>query len=310
VEAPIFSTRCRGRLGGSKNAEKRRTIIVPKKTWIVKQMDIDRYLARIGLGRRPPPTLAGLREVHAAHLLSIPYENLDVQLGRPVSLDPQAIYDKIVVRRRGGWCYEMNGILGWALTELGFKVTRGTGAVMRDMFGDVMVANHLVLRVALEEGVYLADAGVGGGPLDPIPVAEGAFTSNGFTYRLERLDDSWWRFHNSANNMPPTFDFDLSPADETRFALQCRALQSEPHSHFVLNLFCFRHRGDSILMLRGRVRRTLRGDGSYTDRLIESAGDLVATFKTEFDLDVPEAASLWPKICARHDDVMAAEAKA
>ena len=274
----------------------------------VELMDIDRYLARIGLDHQPPATLAGLTAIHAAHLLAIPYENLDVQLGRPVSLAMPAIYDKIVNRHRGGWCYEMNGMLGWALGELGFRVTRATGAVMREMAGTVVEANHLVLRVALEEGVYLADVGVGGGPLDPMPVVEGPFTSHGFTYGLERADGDWWRFRNAPNNAPPSFDFNLAPADEARFAAQCAALQSEPHSHFVLNLFCFRHKGDSILMLRGRVLRTLRADGSYTDRLIEDAGDLVGTFRVDFDLDVPEAASLWPKICARHDALTEAEA--
>ena len=281
--------------------------MLSNKTRFVKQMDIDRYLARIGLDHRPPPTLAGLTEVHAAHLLSIPYENLDIQLGRPVSLDMPAIYDKVVNRRRGGWCYEMNGILGWALKELGFEVGRATGAVMRELMGEMMVANHLVLRVALEEGVFLADVGVGGGPIDPLPVKEGSFTSRGFSYGLEKLEDGWWRFRNMPNSAPPSFDFHLAPADETKFAAQCAVLQSDPASHFVLNLFCFRHRGGHILMLRGRVLRTLHPDTQYTDRLLESAGDLVATLRDDFDLDLPEAASIWPKVCVRHEELLAAE---
>jgi arylamine N-acetyltransferase len=273
----------------------------------MKDMDIDRYLARIGLGHRPAPTLEGLKQVHAAHLLSIPYENLDIQLGRPVSLEPAAIYDKIVNRRRGGWCYEMNGSLGWALGQLGFKVSRGTGAVMREAFGEMMAANHLVLRVELEEGTFLADVGVGGGPLDPMPVKEGSFTSHGFIYGLEKIEDGWWRFRNMPNSAPPSFDFHLDPADETKFATQCAALQSDPASHFVLNLFCFRHRGDHIAMLRGRVLRTIHPNTQYTDRLLASAEDLVRTLRDEFDLDLPEAAAIWPKVCARHEDVLAAE---
>src|ERR1700753_3713812 len=110
-------------------------------------MNIGAYLRRIGLPGPLPPTLETLRRVHAAHLRAIPYENIDVQLGRPVTIERAAIFDKIVNRRRGGWCYEMNGLLGWALGELGFKVTRATGAVMREMFGQATEANHLVLRV-------------------------------------------------------------------------------------------------------------------------------------------------------------------
>src|SRR5262245_33175107 len=112
-------------------------------------MNIDAYLGRIGLTERPAATLAGLRAVHRAHLLSIPYENVDVQFGRRLTIDPAAAYAKIVERGRGGWCYEMNGLLGWALGEFGFRVTRATGAVMREVRGDAVVGNHLVLRVEL-----------------------------------------------------------------------------------------------------------------------------------------------------------------
>src|SRR5437016_13777428 len=124
-------------------------------------MDIDAYLRRVGLDARPPANLEGLRALHRAHLCSIPYENLDVQFGRPVTIERPAIYEKIVGRHRGGWCYEMNGLFGWALGELGFKVTRATGAVMRELVSDAALRNHLVLKVELDEGLYLADVGFG-----------------------------------------------------------------------------------------------------------------------------------------------------
>ncbi len=268
-------------------------------------MNVDGYLARIGLDHRPPPTLEGLRAVHAAHLLAIPYENLDVQLGRPVTIERPAIYDKIVGRRRGGWCYEMNGILGWALGELGFRVTRATGAVMRVLGHDTSVANHLVLRVDLDvEGTYLADVGFGDGPRDPIRVVPGEFESNGFRFGLERADGEWWRLINHPNGGAPSFDFHLAPADEARFAARCAELQTDPNSHFMLNLFCFKHRPRDILMLRGRVLRTLRPDG-FDDRLLESAEDLVTTLRDDFTLDVPQIASVWPKVCKRHAEVLA-----
>ena len=268
-------------------------------------MNIKEYLDRVDLRDVPPPTLDGLKTVHAAHLLAIPYENLDVQLGRPVSLEPAAIYDKLVRRRRGGWCYEMNGLLGWALGELGFRVTRATGAVMREMGGEQSVANHLVLRVDLDEGPYLADVGFGDGPLEPIRLVEGDFACRGFRYGLSRVDGDWWRLRNQPNGGAPSFDFNLAPADEARFAARCRELQTAPDSHFVLNLFCFRHRGDGILLLRGRVLRSIRPDDPYTDHVIESADELTAVLRRDFGLDVPEAATLWPKICARHEAVTA-----
>lgn len=266
-------------------------------------MNIDAYLARIGLDHRPPPTLEGLRQVHRAHLMAIPYENLDVQLGRPVTIERPAIYEKIVNRRRGGWCYEMNGLLGWALGELGFRVTRATGAVVRSLMGEFSTGNHLVLRVDLVEGVYLADVGFGDGPRDPFAITEGPFASYGFNFSLARLDEDWWRFSNDPRGGAPNFDFNLAAANENLLSEKCKFLQTSPQSPFVQNFVAQRHVAGGLKILRGRTLRHLTAHDT-TQRLIESAEDLVATLRNEFTLEVPEAATLWPKICKRHEDVL------
>ena len=99
-------------------------------------MKLNDYLARIEYQGPVAPTLACLTEIHRQHLLTIPYEDLDVQLGRALNLDIQRTFEKIVARRRGGWCYEMNGLLGWALKEIGFEVTRVLGGIHRSLAGD------------------------------------------------------------------------------------------------------------------------------------------------------------------------------
>jgi N-hydroxyarylamine O-acetyltransferase len=263
-------------------------------------MDIDAYLRRIGLNDRPPANLAGLRTLHAAHLRAIPYENLDVQFGRPVTIERPAIFEKIVGRHRGGWCYEMNGLFGWALDALGFKVTRATGAVMREMFGDLTLRNHLVLRVELDEGLYLADVGFGDGPVEPIRIAEGPFTSGGLPFAVTKVDDDWWRLKNHPHGGAASFDFNLAPVDEALLAQKCDEQQYSPQSHFVLNLFCFRFRTDGVVGVRGRVVRTVTPQG-YEDRILNSADELARFFDEELDLRDPELASLWPRICARHE---------
>src|SRR5437868_15402114 len=96
---------------------------------------LDAYLERIGYSGSRRPTLATLIAVHRAHLLAISYENLDIHLGRVLTLDPAQIFDKIVMRRRGGWCYEMNSLLAWALRELGFSVTLMGSTVNRAAIG-------------------------------------------------------------------------------------------------------------------------------------------------------------------------------
>src|SRR4249920_904388 len=96
-------------------------------------MELSAYLERIGYSGPVAPDPATLKALHRAHLLAIPYENLDVQLRRTVTTDPAAAYDKIVRRGRGGWCYEMNGLFGAMLEAVGFDVMRMAGAANREL---------------------------------------------------------------------------------------------------------------------------------------------------------------------------------
>src|SRR6185312_10004504 len=257
---------------------------------------LDSYLRRVGLATPPPADLEGLRTVHRAHLRAIPYENIDVQLGHPVTTERGPTLEKILGRGRGGWCYEMNGTMGWALEQLGFKVTRLAGAVMREAFGDPFAGNHLVLKVELPEGLYLADAGFGDGPLEPIRIAEGAFSSGGFDFRLARVDDKWWRLHNHPFGGAKSFDFTLDAADEAQLASMCHRLQTEEWSPFVQNLVVQRHTPEGLTILRGRVVRMVTPQG-FSDRTLDSAEELVRFLDEAFGLRVPEVASLWPRIC-------------
>ncbi|GAA0578885.1 arylamine N-acetyltransferase family protein [Rhizomicrobium electricum] len=267
-------------------------------------MNIDAYLDRIrydGPLRRDAATLTAL---HRAHLLAIPYENLDVQFGRPLTTAIPAIFDKIVTRRRGGWCYEMNGLFGWALAELGFEVTRCAGAVLRESRGDESIGNHLVLKVRVDEGTFLADVGFGDGPIDPIAIVSGPFVSHGFEFALAQIEgDGWWRLRHHAFGGVSSFDFTLAPADETLLSERCALLQSSPQSPFVQNAVLQHHVGDGVWQMRGRVLRKTTPAGK-TDRVVDSAAEYVDVLSDIFKLGLPEAADLWPKICARHEELL------
>ena len=266
-------------------------------------MNIDSYLDRIAYVGPLRTDLATLTALHHAHLQAIPYENLDVQLGSPVTIERAPIFEKIVTRHRGGWCYEMNGLFGWALSELGFKVTRSAGAVMRETRGDETIGNHLVLKVELEEGLFLADVGFGDGPLDPIRVVRGDFLSHGFEFALTR-EHGWWRLHNHKNGGAASFDFDLAPANESLLAERCFWLQTSPESAFVQNAVLQRHVPDGLWMMRGRVLRHV-SPHEKKDYLVESAPEYVGVLDEVFALKLPQAADLWPKICARHEAIAA-----
>lgn len=262
-------------------------------------MDLGAYLARIGHDGPVRPDLATLKALHRAHLFAIPYENFDVRLERPVSLDVEKAFDKLVTRRRGGWCYEMNGLLGWALGEIGFSVTRLSGAVMRAERGDATLANHLVLKVDLPEGPWIADTGLGDGLTEPIPLAEGDYRVAGYDFRLERLDPDWWRLHNHEMGGAKSFDFTLAPADPAPMRAMCDWLATSPESIFTQATMAYRFGPSGIIMLLGRVLRHV-SPGRRRDRLIESADEFVGLLADAFGLDIPEASGLWPGICATH----------
>jgi N-hydroxyarylamine O-acetyltransferase len=272
-------------------------------------VELQAYLDRIGYAGPVRPDLATLRALHRAHLQAIPYENLDVQLGRPLTPDPAAAYDKIVRRRRGGWCYEMNGLFGWALDQVGFSVMRMAGAAMREVRGDSAIGNHLVLHVEIDGKPWIADVGFGDGIPEPFPLKASALSCDGFDFRLEAMDEGWWRFHNHEFGGAKSFDFRAEPADPDLLAEKCAWLQAWEESTFRLNLIAQRWRGDEILQLLGRCVRHIR-PGDRRERTIGSADELVAVLREEFTLDVPEVAELWPKVVARHEQVLAeAEAK-
>lgn len=265
---------------------------------------LEAYLGRIGFKGGARPDLATLRAVHHAHVEAIPYENLDVQLNRRLTRSPADAFDKIVTRRRGGWCYEMNGLLGWALEEIGFKVTRLAGAVTRAQSGDSVIGNHLVLLIDLGE-TWVADAGFGDGLIEPIRLREGPFRTGPLECRLERIEDGWWRYVNDPAGGAPSFDFHPGIGDEALLEARCQFLQSDPASPFVQNAVVQRWRDNAHYSLRGRVLQTLTEGGKHQET-IGSAEDYVAALRETFALDLPEAARLWPAILARHEAVMAA----
>jgi N-hydroxyarylamine O-acetyltransferase len=240
-----------------------------------------------------------------AHAAVIPFENIDVQLGRRTSRALPDIFAKLVTRRRGGWCYEQNGLLGWALAEIGFAVTPLAGGVMRIAAGDAALGNHLALLVEVADGPWLVDAGFGGSLATPIRLTAGAYRHAPYDLSLAQLDDGYWRYEERVDDKPFSFDFHPSPADQAALDLHHVRLQTAPDSPFVMNLVVQRRLGDRHLSLRGRVLIETKADGRIVEALVPDAEALVETLAVRFGLDVPELAAHWPAICARHTDVFA-----
>ncbi len=261
-------------------------------------MNLGLFLDRIGYAGGLEPTLDTLRAVHRAYLLAVPYENYDIHLGRTVPLSVARAFDKIVGQRRGGWCYEMNGLLGWALRELGFEAWHASGAVNRAARGDLANDNHLIILVRLEGELWLCDAGFGNGLLEPIPLRAGDHRQGWMHLRLDQREEKWI-FHPDPRASTISFDFTLAPRELESFHTRCTWLQTSEESGFVQSTVCARHHPSGVFMLRGAVLTNTRGDGDEKI-VLESAEQFVGTLRQHFDLEFPEAARLWPKIWARH----------
>lgn len=256
-------------------------------------MELQGYLDRIGYTGQPGVDVPTLKAIHRRHLRSIPFENLDVLLGRRVDLDEKRIFDKLVNRRRGGWCYEMNGLFAWALREIGFPVTRLAGGVSREQRGDDAVGNHLTLLVEAE-GEWLADVGFGDGLFEPVPLEEGGIVQRGFKSSLRQVGDGWWRFDNHQHGGAPYYDFRVEPASTEHLERQCEYLQTNELSGFTQTLTAQRQFDDRVETLRNSVRSTV-----FPHRVERWALASVDEFVTElvdvFGIVDPESASLWPK---------------
>jgi N-hydroxyarylamine O-acetyltransferase len=155
--------------------------------------DLPAYLARIGLRDIPAPDAEGLAIVQRAHRLTIPFENLDIPLGRAISLDPEVVFDKLVTRRRGGYCFEQNQLFLRALHAIGFKARSLLARVWLGA-SETPPKTHTLNLVTIGGVPWIADAGFGGSYTPPMLLAEEPelITTDGMHHRLRRDVDHGW----------------------------------------------------------------------------------------------------------------------
>jgi N-hydroxyarylamine O-acetyltransferase len=255
---------------------------------------LDAYLDRISYNGPLNSDLATLTALHRAHITTIPYENLEIQLGRENTLDEKDIFTKLVARRRGGWCYEMNGLLTRALAESGFQTQRISGAVGRDEHGSVVEGNHLVGLVELDR-TWVVDVGLADGPLEPFPLQPRTWTEGALEFRLERLDSDWWRFHNHVHGLARSFDFTTTPHGMAHFEEMCRFLQTDESSPFVAFAFASRRRETGFDALRDVTWFHVE-NGLLEKRKIENESQYANVLGEILGTDLGEGVSaLWRK---------------
>ncbi len=202
---------------------------------------VEAYLARIGHAGSRAVALDTLTALHRAHLLAVPFENLDIHLGRHIDLAVPRFYEKLMHQRRGGFCYELNGAFASLLASLGFDVTMLSARVAMPDGSFTPPFDHMTLHVVLDDADILADVGFGDSFVEPLvltpgieqPQADRTFrlTDEGDTLLLEERDgDGWSRM----------FRFDLTPHTLDEYVPRCEYLQTAPESMFVTRRICSR----------------------------------------------------------------------
>ncbi|QBD75707.1 arylamine N-acetyltransferase [Ktedonosporobacter rubrisoli] len=243
-------------------------------------MRIKQYLQRIRYQGPLEPNLATLQGLHEAHLLSVPFENLDIYQGREIVLDEPALWTKIVEHRRGGFCYELNGLFAWLLRALGFQVQLlsarvATGA---ERFGPEF--DHLTLLVTLEQD-WLADVGFGESYRWPLLLQDSLVHEEPFGKYCLLREQQFWTLQHWDYSWKPEYCFTLQPHVLSDFAAMCRYQQSSPASHFTQKRIC------SIATSYGRVslseqRLIITKDGQHHERWLSTQDEYTAALAEYF----------------------------
>ncbi|PYX65937.1 MAG: acetyltransferase [Acidobacteria bacterium] len=247
-------------------------------------MNVAAYLGRIGYKGKVSTTIETLRGLHRAHLLSVPFENLDISLGRQILCNEDAFLRKIVERHRGGFCYEMNGAFAALLRTIGFEVTLLSARVPNEDGSYGPEFDHLALRVDLDTP-WLADVGFGDSFLDPLRLETGVEqTQAGRIFRILGSDGS---LHieraEVAGSWEKQYSFTLQPRRIEDFAAMCHYHQTSPDSHFTRKRLC------TIATPEGRItlsdmKLIVTRDGIKEERKLESEEEVQAVLMQTFEV--------------------------
>jgi N-hydroxyarylamine O-acetyltransferase len=247
-------------------------------------LDIEAYLQRIGYHGFYAPTAQSLRDLQLAHLLAVPFENLSIHIGEPIVLEDDALFEKVVERRRGGFCYELNGLFAALLRSLGFNATMLAARVANGEGRFTPDFDHMTLLVSLDED-WLVDVGFGDSFREPLLIADpNEQTQYGDAYRIvsdgehkilmERKKGDEWKAQ---------YRFDLQPHHYADYVKRCHYHQTSPASHFTQRRVCSRATSGGRVTLSemrfittslngGRQERVLSNEKEHETMLREHFG--------------------------------------
>jgi arylamine N-acetyltransferase len=260
-------------------------------------VDLERYFARIGYEGPGGGTIEEVGRITWLHQQAIPFENLDIALfRRPIALDPASLVAKLVERRRGGFCFEQNGLLAAVLEALGWEVTMGYATWLTEEGTRIDPFDHLVLAITRseEETPWLADVGFGRQtPARPVPLAPDrtiVHPETGYAYRALFLEDpglQWAVQVDTGEGWGQLYDLDLRPRAMPDYEHRSLFHQTSSESHFANGFLCSRMLpGGRVTIADGRLILTRNGRREEHP-LPDRAAELEA-LRDWFGLDIAE----------------------
>ncbi|HJV23804.1 MAG TPA: arylamine N-acetyltransferase [Holophagaceae bacterium] len=253
-------------------------------------LNLPTYLSRIGLPAPERPTLQALTDLHQAHVLAIPFENLDIQLGRPISLDLAALEAKLVKGGRGGYCFEQNTLFRAALESVGFQV-EAFEARVRVGTDKVLPRTHMLLQVRVEGRDWLCDVGFGGGgPLRPVPMDGEVVTTGRWTFRVRPEGSLRVLQSLSGTTWMDLYAFLPDPRSDVDFEMGNWYTSSFPGSRFLITLTAQRTTLAARYILRN-LKLEVDQEGGWEVRDL-AREDVTAVLEEVFGLKIPADARL------------------
>jgi N-hydroxyarylamine O-acetyltransferase len=251
-------------------------------------VDLAAYLRRIGLEAAPAADLMGLQALHFAHVTTIPFENLDIQMGLPIQLDLASLQAKLVKRRRGGYCFEHNTLFLSVLRALGFEAIPCEARVRKGAL-EILPRTHMLLLVTLEGSNWLCDVGFGGeGLLHPVPMDGAAHRQFLNTYRVAEVAGLrvLQSFHHG--DWEDLYAFVPEARFPVDFDMANHYTSCHPESRFVKTLTAQLPGPQVRRILRNRAYAELRGEEAEGREL--GPDELIPKLREDFGIEVPEGA--------------------
>lgn len=204
-------------------------------------MKIHQYLARIAYpDEQMEASIESLKLLHSAHVLSIPFECLDIHLDTPISLNLEDLFEKVIIKERGGFCYELNFLFYNLLLELGYDCKIIAARIIKDNGTVGPEFDHMAVIVSFEDD-WLVDVGYGDLFIEPIKISDGHTKKDWFrSYRIDQLEETRFMLSESSNGLEfkPRYEFSPKSRVVEEFYDQCFFKQSSKDSHFVKNKIC------------------------------------------------------------------------